>query len=438
MIKFSGRFLAGFLILGLTFQALPAYALREQQKVEGSKSGLEEIVSATGLEEGQTVAELAGQLRMSRGFGFVNPRDRFQYSQQVGADSIANFVLWNVAGWDGLIPKVAIQPDDWLGLEVPGQLRFQSPSLVAGVAIREAAQVPAVLEASRRRNLIISAPVSAIGEIVERVGQEGAGVGDRVLVIAKVKSWEEVEAADQPGVHGVEVEPAVGAGATLEDTVRLLERIGKEKHFLVWGSAGGVNAENVAALLSKGHYVGFSVGPELLWDKPEWFEEAKRRASPEIPATEPAGRPAAGLEENIPLAPGLTAKKVVFIAPAMASPQLFQSLKSFKPAPGEQLPLVIFVEHDFHVEKIQGWLNQAGLRALEIVNVKKEVEQHKGWNLFDVVAAKQAEYYLGTGADIHTVWFFEDLKNLGRFLGVAPIHIQLWEKSLERQYGTQA
>jgi len=56
----------------------------------------------------------------------------------------------------------------------------------------------------------------------------------------------------------------------------------------------------------------------------------------------------------------------------------------------------------------------------------------------DVVAAKQAEYYLGTGADIHTIWFFEDLKNLGRFLGVAPIHIQLWEKSLQRQFGTQA
>lgn len=146
----------------------------------------------------------------------------------------------------------------------------------------------------------------------------------------------------------------------------------------------------------------------------------------------------AGLEESIPLVPGVTTKKLIFITPEMASPQLFESLKTFKPAPGEQLPLVVFAEHDFHVEEIQGWLNLAGLRALEIVNVKRQLEGHKDWDLFDVVAAKQAEYYLGTGVDIHTIWFFEDLKGLGRFLGVAPIHVQLWEKSLERQYGTQA
>ncbi len=150
----------------------------------------------------------------------------------------------------------------------------------------------------------------------------------------------------------------------------------------------------------------------------------------------------AGLEESIPLAADVTTSKVIFITPEMASPKLFESLKIFRPAPGQQLPLVVFAEHAFHAEEIEGWMNQAGLTALEIVNVQKEIQQHiaehPDWNLFDVVAAKQAEYYLSTGADIHTIWFFEDLKNLGRFFGVAPIHVRLWEKSLERQYGTQA
>ncbi|MBI3322153.1 MAG: hypothetical protein HYZ94_00530 [Candidatus Omnitrophica bacterium] len=145
-----------------------------------------------------------------------------------------------------------------------------------------------------------------------------------------------------------------------------------------------------------------------------------------------------GIRERIPLVAGSTTGKVIFITPGMASPTLFESLKTFKPASGEQLPLVVFAEHDFHAAEVQEWLNQAGLKALEVVNVKKEAEQHKGWDLFDVVAAKQVEYYLGTGADIHTVWFFQDLKNLGRFLGIAPVHTQLWERSLERQFGTQA
>lgn len=42
---FCSRLLTGSLILGFTFGTIPAYALRDQQKVEGSKSGLEEIVN---------------------------------------------------------------------------------------------------------------------------------------------------------------------------------------------------------------------------------------------------------------------------------------------------------------------------------------------------------------------------------------------------------
>lgn len=172
------------------------------------------------------------------------------------------------------------------------------------------------------------------------------------------------------------------------------------------------------------------------------LEQAHRGAGPHCLTQVLYSPIQSGLEERIPLPSGVIMNKVIFITPEMASPQLFESLKTFKPVPGEQLPLVVFAEHAFHAEDIEDWLSRAGLAALEIVNVQKEIEhqitRHPDWNLFDVVAAKQVEYYLGTGTDIHTIWFFEDLKNLGRFLGVAPIHIQFWEKSLERQYGTQA
>ena len=147
--------------------------------------------------------------------------------------------------------------------------------------------------------------------------------------------------------------------------------------------------------------------------------------------------PAAGLEEGIPLGPAATEKKVIFVTPDMANSELFESLKVFKPAPGKQLQLVIFAEHEFHATEIENWLKQAGLAAVEIVNVKQQLEEHEGWNLFDVVAYKQALYWSGTDAEIHTVWFYEDLKNLGRFLGIDLLQVRTWEESLERQFGTQ-
>ncbi len=155
-------------------------------------------------------------------------------------------------------------------------------------------------------------------------------------------------------------------------------------------------------------------------------------------ATEIRRAPITAGTEQIPLDPGVASKNTIFITPGMASPQLFESLRLFKPAPGEQLSLVVFSEHDFHQVEIEKWLAQAGLKAREIVNVQRTIQEHPDWNLFDVVADKQAEYYLGTGGEVRTIWSFNDLKDLGRLLGIQPIQVQLWENSLQSQFRTQA
>ncbi len=163
------------------------------------------------------------------------------------------------------------------------------------------------------------------------------------------------------------------------------------------------------------------------------------RRGPQVPGTPGTGTaPTAGLEEEgIPLEPAVTEKRIIFITPEMASPQLFKSLKVFKPAPGKQLQLILFAEHEFHAAEIENWLEQAGLAAQEIVNVEEVIQEHPGWNLYDVVAYEQALYWSNTGADIHTIWSLADLKSVGSFLGIDPLQIRTWERSLERQFGTQ-
>lgn len=67
-LKFGGRLLTGFLILGVTFGTIPAYALREQQRVEGSKSGLKEIVNAFLTGDPNEIRQAGTRLASAVGF----------------------------------------------------------------------------------------------------------------------------------------------------------------------------------------------------------------------------------------------------------------------------------------------------------------------------------------------------------------------------------
>ncbi|MBI3615332.1 MAG: hypothetical protein HY211_02330 [Candidatus Omnitrophica bacterium] len=237
---------------------------------------------SAGLEEKtRRVEGLAQELKVSRGFGFIDGRSS-EYPQPPDVKKIAGFAE-QVADL-GPIPKIDIKIDDPLGLEIVRQLREDRPDEVIGGAIESAFQVPNVmLTAQGGHDLIISAPVGVIGDVLYQVN-------GLALVVAKVRNWQEVERAALAGARGIEVEPAAGPTTTVEETHALLEEITRNAErmgLLVWGSAGGVKADNAAALLSKGNYVGFSVGPKTFQDKIAWFNISRRAAQP----------PAAGIEE---------------------------------------------------------------------------------------------------------------------------------------------
>lgn len=246
--------------------------------------------TTAGMEENKakTVEDLAAELNTRRGFGFINPQDQREWP----VNEMSSRLIASVAGEvldEGLIPKFNVPMGaEKISLQAIEEIRLslRNSNAVISVAIYQASQVPQVIGASQRRNLIISAPADVIGYIVQRVGEVGAS--DRVLVIAKVKNWQEVIAADRVGAQGIEVEPAAGPGVNIEETTALLEKVASDKtlrHIRVWGSAGGVRKENVAELLGKGkNYVGFSVGLSTSGPRLRWFKDS-------IPTT-------AGLEEQ--------------------------------------------------------------------------------------------------------------------------------------------
>ncbi len=301
-----GRILSGLLSVSLALPP-PAWALRSEAVPEGIIAGTlaaDLLKLSAGLEEpspsARTAEFLATALKAYRGFGFINWRDQADYPANAGPEFISQFAQQALES--GLIPKIDIRGiDDTLSLQALSQLRTKNQNAVVGVAIYEAAQVPSVVSSAQGRNLIISAPVSIIGEVV--LETEKTGVNNQILVIAKVRNWTEVEAAKPTGAQGIEVEPAAGQGMPAGETAALLERIAGDaafSHIRVWGSAGGVNVENASVLMAKG-YVGFSIGPRTLEPKLQWFNASKQQTQ-NISGPTPEPGPAAGEEERLRVA----------------------------------------------------------------------------------------------------------------------------------------
>ncbi len=255
--------------------------------------------TTAGLEEtsARTAKSLAEELKNYRGFGFINWRDQADYPANASPDFISQFAQQVLES--GLIPKIDIRGiDDALSLQALSQLRTKNQNAVVGVAIYQASQVPSVVSSAQGRNLIISAPVSVIGEVVLETAK--TGVNNQILVIAKVRDWADVETAQLTGAQGIEVEPAVGPGITAGETAALLERMAGDaalSHIRVFGSAGGVKTENAAALMAKG-YVGFSIGPRTLEPKLQWFNASKQQTQ-SISGLTPEPGPTAGKEERM-------------------------------------------------------------------------------------------------------------------------------------------
>ncbi len=217
----------------------------------------------------RSVEELVTEMKVRRGFGFINRR-----APDYPADANPGF-LADFAGQltkRGLTPKFDIQVGDEVSLDALRQFRKEYPAASAAVAIYEASQVASVIAAAKGYNLIVSARGAEIQADAKEVAR--AGATGRVLVIAKVEDWKGVQAANQEGVQGIEVEPAADSTGKVEGTVELLRRITAAKEFgriLILGSAGGVKQENAADLLVEG-YVGFSVAPGTLESKLQWFK----------------------------------------------------------------------------------------------------------------------------------------------------------------------
>ncbi len=156
----------------------------------------------------------------------------------------------------------------------------------------------------------------------------------------------------------------------------------------------------------------------------EWYPKALAQARVKAqPAT-------AGLEElQIRLKPGVTAGKVIFLGPEVATEEVLQGLAQLKPVPGEQINLVIFAEHVHHAGQIEGWLKDTGLAA-KIINLKSPPYADKDPS--DVITKMQVDA-IGRGLDVLTIWTPSGLSGLGDFLEIEDVSFRTWQKRLERQ-----
>jgi 2-keto-3-deoxy-6-phosphogluconate aldolase len=215
---------------------------------------------------------LAEKLKKSGGFGFVAGRGP-DYSRLGTWKGVAGFA-GQVAD-RGAVPKIDIQPVDELGLEVLEQFRKDRPDGLVGVALYKdsqdkASQVAGVITAAGGHDLIITAPAAVIADVIQEVAK--AGAAGNVLVITKVTSLAEAEAAVAAGARGIEVEPVN------EAVLQEVRDTAKRLNLLVVGTASGVTEENAERLLALADYVGFSVAPSTLDEKLQWNTAARYAA----------------------------------------------------------------------------------------------------------------------------------------------------------------
>ena len=141
-----------------------------------------------------------------------------------------------------------------------------------------------------------------------------------------------------------------------------------------------------------------------------------------------------GLEESVQLPQGALTNRVIFLGPEVATPQLFAALSLFKPVAGERLGLVVFARNAAHKRVIEAGLEEAGLVPLESV---VDVNAQYDGDLAAAVTDRQLAYF-ARNTDVHVLFTFAGLEELGRFLHVPDVSFRAWQKKLERQLEFQA
>ncbi len=133
-----------------------------------------------------------------------------------------------------------------------------------------------------------------------------------------------------------------------------------------------------------------------------------------------------GLEERIQLPEGALSNKVVFLGPEVATPVLFSGMAGLRPAPGERLGLVLFARDAVQKQEIEAGLEQYGLVPLEPVI---DVAAQYGGDLYAAVSDRQLSY-MSRNVDVHVLFTFAGLKELGRFLHIPDVSFRTWQQKI--------